>query len=63
MSEPPVSSISAIPPGQTKQDCEESLEEQRKIRKVTDLAQAITFIIVGGAVFAFHFRKTSILHT
>lgn len=62
MSEPPVSSISALPPGQTKQDCEATLEEQRKVRKVTDLAQAITFVVVGAALFVFHFRKSSSLH-
>lgn len=53
------SSISATT--QSKQECLTSLEEQRKIRQVTDLAQALTFIVVGGVVFVFHFRKTSIM--
>jgi hypothetical protein len=45
-----------------KSKCLETLETQRKTRQVTDLAQALTFIVVGGAVFIFHFRKTSLLH-
>jgi hypothetical protein len=45
-----------------KKRCLETLETQRKTRQITDLAQAITFVVVGAAVFAFHFRKTSLLH-
>jgi hypothetical protein len=48
--------------GQTREACLAKLEEQRKIKQVTDLAQALTFVIVGSAVFVFHFRKTSLLH-
>jgi len=45
-----------------RQKCLASLENQRKIKQVTDLAQALTFILVGGVVFIFHFRKTNLLH-
>lgn len=47
---------------QSKKECLDRLEIQRKTKQVTDLAQALTFILVGGIVFAFHFRKTSLLH-
>jgi hypothetical protein len=38
--------------------CEEKLEEYRKYKEVTDFARGISFIVVGGIVFAFHFRQT-----
>ena len=47
---------------QNKKECLDRLEEQRKTKKITDLAQAITFILVGGIVFVFHIRRTSLLH-
>lgn len=43
------------------QKCEQQLEEFRRFREVTDLSRAITFIIVGSAVFAFHLRRTTLL--
>ena len=58
-SEPATDSASAE---DQKPKCLATLETQRKTKKVTDLAQAVTFIIVGGIVFIFHFRKTSVLH-
>ena len=45
-----------------KENCKKNLEELRQTRQVTDLAQALTFIVIGGAVFTFHFRKTSLFH-
>lgn len=38
--------------------CEEKLEEYRKYKEVTDFARAVSFIVVGGVVFAFHFKQT-----
>ena len=38
--------------------CEKKLEEYRKYKEVTDFARAISFIVVGGVVFSFHFRQT-----
>lgn len=38
--------------------CQKSLEEYRKYKEVTDFARAISFVVVGGAVFAFHFKQT-----
>lgn len=46
---------------QQKKDCLTRIEEQRAVRQVTDLARAITFIIVGSVVFIFHFRRTKLL--
>lgn len=37
--------------------CEEDLERERRVRRVTDISSSITFIIVGGALFAFHYRQ------
>jgi len=51
-SEPPVN--------ETKKECEERLETQRRTKQVTDAAQAVTFLVVGGLVFAFHIRRTSL---
>lgn len=38
--------------------CEEKLEEYRKYKEVTDFARAISFVVVGGVVFSFHFKQT-----
>lgn len=44
-----------------KEKCEKTTEELRKFKKVTDGARAVTFLLVGGAVFAFHLRRTTLL--
>lgn len=44
-----------------KEKCEKGLEELRAYKKVTDGARAITFLVVGGAVFAFHLSRTTLL--
>jgi len=38
--------------------CEEKLEEYRKYKEVTDFARAVSFVVVGGVVFLFHFKQT-----
>ena len=44
-----------------KDKCLKTLEEFRRYKKITDGARAITFLIVGGGVFAFHLTRTNIL--
>src|SRR3989344_6238552 len=44
-----------------KEKCLGTLEEFRRYKKITDGARAITFLVVGGGVFAFHLSRTNIL--
>lgn len=44
-----------------KDECIKTLEEFRRYKKITDGARAITFLIVGGGVFAFHLSRTTLL--
>lgn len=37
--------------------CEEDLEREREVKRVTDISSAITFIVVGTVLFAFHYRR------
>ncbi len=37
--------------------CEEDLVREREVKKVTDVASAITFIVVGTVLFIFHYRR------
>jgi len=37
--------------------CEEDLVREREVKKVTDVASAITFILVGVVLFVFHYRR------
>lgn len=39
-----------------KKDCQVSLEEQRKVREVTDLSSALSFLVIGAGIFIFHYR-------
>lgn len=44
-----------------REKCLTTLEEFRRYKKITDGARAITFLVVGGAVFAFHLSRTTLL--
>jgi hypothetical protein len=37
--------------------CEEDLVREREVKKVTDVASSITFIVVGTVLFVFHYRR------
>lgn len=37
--------------------CEQDLEREREVKKVTDISSSITFIGVGTVLFAFHYRR------
>lgn len=37
--------------------CEQDLERERQVKRVTDISSAITFTIVGGVLFTFHYRR------
>ncbi len=37
--------------------CEQDLERERQVKRVTDISGSITFMLVGGALFAFHYRR------
>ncbi|NTU73530.1 hypothetical protein HGB07_05185 [Candidatus Roizmanbacteria bacterium] len=63
--------VQAIPDGKTgatmqdittqqaaKKECEIQLEDERKRREVMDLSTALALLVIGGATFAFHYRKT-----
>lgn len=41
----------------TQKKCEQDLDREREVKKVTDIASAITFIIVGTVLFVFHYRR------
>lgn len=37
--------------------CEQDIEQEREVKRVTDVSSAITFIIVGAFLFAFHYKQ------
>jgi len=39
------------------ESCKKDLERERQVKKVTDMASAITFTVVGAALFVFHYRR------
>lgn len=45
-------------PEAERQKCMSRLEQERKYQEVLDLSAALTMMILGSAVFAFHYRKT-----
>lgn len=37
--------------------CEQDLEREREVKRVTDISSSMTFIVVGTVLFAFHYRR------
>ncbi len=42
---------------QPQDKCLEELSRERKVKEVTDISSSITFLVVGSALFAFHYRR------